>query len=182
MEMTPLPQNATQPDFEAVYEQYRSVIRTYLFRLVSDHELADDLTQDTFLRAWRAICLQQVPVAASHLSAYLYRIATNVAYDVLRRRKLIRWNSLDDLEHEQASDLGDDPQAYHNGPGERIALALELMPAAYRSALLLYLQEGYTYAQIAQSLGIAPKGVKMFLTRARRHFRQHYTELESAYV
>jgi RNA polymerase sigma-70 factor (ECF subfamily) len=179
---TLLTENTIQPDFDSVYEQYRSAMRIYLFHLVSDHELANDLTQDTFLRAWRAIYLHHVPVAASHMSAYLYRIATNVAYDALRRRKLIRWNSLDDLEYEPVDDLGDDPQAHYNGPAESIALALELMPAAYRSALLLYLQEGYSYAQIAQTLSIAPKGVKMFLTRARRRFRQHYTELESAYV
>jgi RNA polymerase sigma-70 factor (ECF subfamily) len=179
---TLLTQNTAQPDFDAVYEQYRPVIRNYLIHLVSDPGLADDLTQDTFLRAWRAIYLKQVPVDASHMSAYLYRIATNVAYDVLRRRKLIRWNSLDDLEYEQTSAQGDDPQAQYNGPRESIALALELMPAVYRSALLLYLQEGYSYAQIAQTLSIAPKGVKMLLTRARRRFRLHYRELESAHV
>ncbi len=179
---TLLTENTPQPDFDAVYEQYRSAMRNYLFHLVSDHELADDLAQDTFLRAWRAISKQHVPVDASHMKAYLYRIATNVAYDALRRRKHIRWNSLDNLEYEPADDLSDDPQARYNGPGECVSQALERTPAAYRRALLLYHEEGYSHEQIAQMLKAAPTGMKMFLSRARGRFRQLYTDLENTHA
>ena len=178
---TLLTENTRQPDFAAVYEQYRLAMKNYLFHLVSDHELADDLMQDTFLRAWRAICLHYVSVDVSRMRAYLYRIATNVAYDALRRRKCIRWNSLDGLEYEPVDDLGEDPQARYEGPGEGVCLALERTPSAYRRALLLYHEEGYSYEQIAQMLGTAPTGMKMFLSRARDRFRQLYTDLESAH-
>ena len=175
-------QNTIQPDFDAVYEQYQLAIKNYLFHLVSDHDLADDLTQDTFLRAWRAICLHHVSVDVSRMRAYLYRIATNVAYDALRRRKCIRWNSLDDLEYELVDNLGEDPQACYDGPREGVCQALERTPSSYRRALLLYHEEGYSYEQIAQMLGTAPTGMKMFLSRARGRFRQLYSDLESSYA
>ena len=56
--------------------------------------------------------------------------------------------------------------------------ALKRMPKHYRAALLLYTQEGYSYAEIAKTLSIAESGVKMYLSRARHSFREHFRVLE----
>ena len=56
--------------------------------------------------------------------------------------------------------------------------ALRRMPRHYRAALLLYTQEGFSYAEIASTLNIAESGVKMYLSRARHSFREHYRALE----
>ncbi len=129
--------------FDQIYDEYKTSIYNYVYHLVGDREQADDLTQDTFLKAFRALPKMD---GSLKLSAWLYRIATNTAYDALRRRKLIAW--------------------------------LPWQAQQYRAALLLYTQEGFSYSEIAQALNIAESGVKMYLSRARQSFREHYRALE----
>lgn len=173
----PPPGSVTQAlplSFAQVYEQYRERIYRYIHRLVSDPEQAEDLTQETFTRAFKA--LSRMP-AGLRVSPWLYRIATNVAYDALRRRKLIAWLALPDLEYEPAEVARADPQEVY-GTVELVRTALRRMPEPYRAALVLYTQQGFSYQEIAQALHIAESGVKMYLSRARRQFKQHYLALE----
>lgn len=160
--------------FEEIYDEYKTPIYNYVYHLVGDREQADDLTQDTFLKAFRALPKMD---ANLKLSAWLYRIATNTAYDALRRRKLIAWLPWQDLDHEPADVEGADPQDIY-GTTELVRAALCRMPHQYRSALLLYTQEGFSYSEIAHTLNIAESGVKMYLSRARQSFREHYRALE----
>jgi RNA polymerase sigma-70 factor (ECF subfamily) len=83
--------------FDQIYDEYKIPIYNYVYHLVGDREQADDLTQDTFLKAFRALPKMD---ANLKLSAWLYRIATNTAYDALRRRKLIAWLPWQDLDHD----------------------------------------------------------------------------------
>ncbi len=117
----------------------RQPIYNYVYHLVGDREQADDLTQDTFLKAFRALPKMD---ANLKLSAWLYRIATNTAYDALRRRKLIAWLPWQDLDHEPADVESADPQEIY-GTTEMVRAALRRMPQQYRAALLLYTQEGF---------------------------------------
>lgn len=160
--------------FEQIYDEYKTPIYNYVYHLVGDREQADDLTQDTFLKAFRAL-----PKMDSNLklSAWLYRIATNTAYDALRRRKLIAWLPWQDLDHEPADVESADPQEIY-GTTELVRAALRRMPQQYRAALLLYTQEGFSYSEIAHALNIAESGVKMYLSRARQSFREQYRTLE----
>src|SRR5215475_16184159 len=93
--------------FDQIYDEYKTPIYNYVYHLVGDREQADDLTQDTFLKAFRALPKMD---ASLKLSAWLYRIATNTAYDALRRRKLISWLPWQDLDHEPADVEGSDPK------------------------------------------------------------------------
>lgn len=162
-------------DFEQVYEQFRERIYRYIRHLVSNQELAEDLVQETFTRAYKALPRMHDDL---RMTPWLYRIATNACYDALRRRRLITWQALDTLDHEPASGTGDDPQEGYGGTAELVRAALARMPVTYRQALLLREVEGYSLPEIALALGIAPSGVKMYLSRARGHFRHHYRELE----
>jgi RNA polymerase sigma-70 factor, ECF subfamily len=160
--------------FERIYDEYKTPIYNYIYHLVGNREQADDLTQDTFLKAFKALPKMD---ANLKLSAWLYRIATNTAYDALRRRKLIAWMPWQDLDHEPADVDSADPQETI-GTTELVQAALKRMPRHYRAALLLYTQEGFSYAEIAATLSIAESGVKMYLSRARHSFREHYRALE----
>src|SRR5215467_2710830 len=161
--------------FERIYDEYKTPIYNYIYHLVGSREQADDLTQDTFLKAYKALPKMD---ANLRLSAWLYRIATNTAYDALRRRKLIAWLPWQDLDHEPADVESADPQETI-GTTELVNAALRRMPQHYRAALLLYTREGYSYAEIAKTLHIAESGVKMYLSRARHSFREHYRALEN---
>jgi RNA polymerase sigma-70 factor (ECF subfamily) len=160
--------------FEEIYDKYKTPIYNYVYHLVGDREQADDLTQDTFLKVFRALPKMD---ANLKLSAWLYRIATNTAYDALRRRKIIAWLPWQELDHEPADVESADPQEIY-GTTELVRAALHRMPQHYRSALLLYMQEGFSYSEIAYTLNIAESGVKMYLSRARQSFREHYRALE----
>ena len=161
--------------FERIYDEFKTPIYNYIYHLVGNREQADDLTQDTFLKAFKALPKMD---ASLKLSAWLYRIATNTAYDALRRRKLISWLPWQDLDHEPADLESADPQETIETT-ELVRQALGYMPQTYRAALLLYTQQGFSYAEIAQTLGIAESGVKMYLSRARQSFREHYRAAES---
>jgi RNA polymerase sigma-70 factor, ECF subfamily len=160
--------------FERIYDEYKTPIYNYVYHLVGNREQADDLTQDTFLKAFKALPKMDGNLK---LSAWLYRIATNTAYDALRRRKLIAWMPWQDLDHEPADLESADPQETI-GTTELVNAALRRMPRHYRAALLLYTQDGFSYAEIARTLSIAESGVKMYLSRARHSFREHYRALE----
>src|SRR5260370_42556083 len=73
---------------ERLFAEYEAPILNYLYRLVGDASLAEDLVQETFTRAWRA---RAQMVVVDNPRAWLYRIPTNAARDNLRRRRLIAW-------------------------------------------------------------------------------------------
>src|SRR5579883_62378 len=71
-----------------LYEQFRRPIHSYTYRLLGNQEDADDVTQEVFVRAftsWDGLYERE------NLSAWLYRIATNLCVDLLRRRKRVSW-------------------------------------------------------------------------------------------
>ena len=157
-----------------LYDEFRRRIYSHSYRLLGNQQDADDVTQEVFVSAYLA---WESLYARDKLSGWLYRIATNTAYDALRRRKLIAWLPWQDLDHEPADVESADPQEIY-GTTELVRAALRRMPQQYRAALLLYTQEGFSYSEIAKTLNIAESGVKMYLSRARQSFREHYRSLE----
>src|ERR1700737_3594647 len=160
--------------FERIYDKYKTPIYNYIYHLVGNREQADDLTQDTFLKAFRALPKMD---ANFKFSALLFCISQKYSYDAICCRKLIAWLAWQDLDHEPADVDSADPQEIY-GTTELVRAALRRMPQQYRSALLLYTQEGFSYSEIARTLNIAESGVKMYLSRARQSFREHYKALE----
>ena len=162
------------PSAEELYLRYSQQIYLYLLHWLNDVELAEDLTQETFCRACKALPHLQKPLQAS---AWLYRIATNVTYDALRQRNKVMWYSLDSWEEEREATYPDvktiDPEE-EVIEAMRIQVALDQLPVGYRQALFLNVSKGYNGEQIAQALGMALSGGKMYLARARRRFRQQY--------
>jgi len=161
--------------FDQIYDEYKIPIYNYVYHLVGDREQADDSDPGYLLEGIPGITKKWM--RNLKLSAWLYRIATNTAYDALRRRKLIAWLPWQDLDHEPADVESADPQEIY-GTTELVRAALRRMPQQYRAALLLYTQEGFSYSEIAKALNIAESGVKMYLSRARQSFREHYKALE----
>src|SRR5687768_6462641 len=74
--------------FERLFERYHAPLLNYLHRMVGDRALAEDLTQDSFVKAYKALPGTRPDLA---FKAWLYRIATNTAISHLRRKKVIRW-------------------------------------------------------------------------------------------
>jgi RNA polymerase sigma-70 factor (ECF subfamily) len=159
--------NATTNESHAVerlYHEHRRPILAYLVRLVGDREAAEDLCQETFLKALRSWARHDP--AASPV-AWLYRIATNTAYDHLRRRRRAALAPLVEVDT-----LAGAPAGLDESEGVRRALAQ--LPARYRVPLLLHACAGHSLYEIADALGCSHAAVKMRLLRARERFRQVY--------
>ena len=149
--------------FVGLYNEFHQPIFGYLYRLLGDREKAEDAVQEAFTKAYRA--LPRLDGDANY-RAWLYRIATNTAYDKLRRQRLISWLPL--------IDDGSDPALRDDSDGYDVSIqvqqSLDRLPVRYRAPLLLYCIDGMSTAEIAKVLGISRSGAKMRLARARRMF------------
>jgi RNA polymerase sigma-70 factor (ECF subfamily) len=158
--------------FAALITRYQQPLGGYLAHLTGDREVAADLVQETFLRAYRALSTTRPDLL---VRAWLYRIATNLAYDYLRRRRRLAWLPLEAAEHHA---LGD-PVA-ELAEHELVEEALNRLPAAERAVLLLCGLEGLTHADTALALGCSPEAARKRFGRAKEHFRRAYAALGGA--
>lgn len=152
---------------EELFAQHNGEIYAYLVRMLRDPELAADLTQDAFLRAYRACDSLEDP---AHARAWLYQIAHRVALDELRRRRIVRFLPLVGDSH------GTAPSAEHEVMELRLSAdlqrALERIPDRQRSALLLAELHDLTGLELAAALGVSHVAARALLTRARESLRQ----------
>ncbi len=163
--------NGDRASFDAlVREHYRLVYNT-AYRMMSDHEAAEDATQAAFVRAYRAIERFRGTAA---FSTWLYRIVTNVCLDMLRRRR----DDVDSLEIEYDEDdthkrpLPDESAepASHAQQTERQRIvheAIGRLTAEYRAVIVLYDIRGFSYDEISDILDVPLGTVKSRLSRAR---------------
>lgn len=151
--------------FDAVVARHYTRIAHYLARLVGDRDIAAELTQDTFLRAYQAL-----PTLAEHsdVGAWLYRIATNLARQHHRHGQLICWSRLEP-QHAPGRGMEDDVVRQ-----DQVRRALSKLTLDQRVCLLLYAWTGYTCVEIGEITGRSTNAVRMLLVRARRRFRAVY--------
>ena len=167
-------------DFGVLYEKFKRPVHSYIYRLLGSHEDADDLTQEVFTRAyvsWNDLYDRE------NLSSWLYRIATNLCIDQLRRRKRISWwplvrrsNTGEQLNGDEEisylpPDTGGIPEIAER---EHIRLALANIPADYAIVLVLSAAQGVPYQEIGQIVGISPNAAATRISRAKRLFAEQY--------
>lgn len=158
--------------FDAVVQRYQARIARYLLQLVHDPELALDLTQDTFLEAFRGIHNLRSDLA---LSAWLYRIATHQAFRAHRRGRRIIWQSISNIEDCSYATV----DAPDNAVMERelVQTALSRLSRDRAAALLLHVKEGFSYDEVASIMGTTPEATRKRISRAKDQFRTIYDDL-----
>lgn len=179
---------AAQDDSEAfqkLFDRHRDGLQGFLFRKLRSYEDAEDAVTLTFCNAWRA---RQTFRGNSSGKAWLYRIATHVALDMLRaRRRRPAEQELDLLQpdlvqacHEQEQPV--DPEALVLG-AERMAdtqnavhAAMNRLPGDERQLLHLFYFDGYDYDQISSILGVSRSQVRGRLHRIRGRVRRDLME------
>jgi RNA polymerase sigma-70 factor (ECF subfamily) len=164
--------NGDEEAFVLIYERFSPQLYRYVYRLVGNQELADDITQETFLKAFQGI---RTIARDSNVSAWLYRIASNACFDILRRRKLITWMPILE-ENERSGEFTSEDFAPKVVESQIVRRTLQEMPPALAVCLVLRSVEGFSCEEIAEILKI-PKGtVFSRLARAREAFIQAYRE------
>ncbi len=157
--------------FAALFDQYQRPIVNYLYRMVNDREIAEDLAQDTFLKAYRAIGGIDGEL---NFRAWIYRIATNTAMSYFRRKRLLQWIPFGPSTPDRGKDLR---LAERIGESELIDQALTKIGPSHSSILLLRHHQGLSIDEIAESLQIKSNAAKVRLFRARKAFAKAYETL-----
>lgn len=166
-------------EFEALLELHYRRVFALAYRIVGNRDDAADVTQDTFLRVYRALPRLRHDGASS---AWVYRIAVNVAVDGCRRKRRSAHVILAcDQGHADGEatepalrDAVVDPAevAEHNEHLDQIRSAIDNLPAPYRLVVRLHHLEGMRIADIARRLGVPAGTVKSRLSRARAALRR----------
>lgn len=138
----------------------RQPLRAYARRMCHDVELADDLVQETFLKAWRARA-QFTP--GSHFPAWLYTILRNVFRSHYRRA---RWQGEYFEATAEISLARNEGQSAHVELGQ-VQAAIDRLPPQQRSALRLVAVEGMSYEEAAQYADVSLSNLKSRVHRAR---------------
>lgn len=152
------------PAFEEIFRLYSGRVYSLCLRLTLDAALAEEITQDVFVQAWRKLASYR---GESSVGAWLHRIAVNAVMDAhraRRRRELwleaFRWVRRESTASESA--------------GMRVDLetAISRLPIQARTVFVLHDVEGYKHEEIALMLGVAAGTCKAQLHQARRRLRK----------
>lgn len=170
-----MPTSGEPLDAASVFECYHDPIYRYVLRMVREPAEAEDLTQDTFLRAHNRL---ETLRDSEAIRGWLYRIATHACLDRLRGRR--QWVSIESADA-TAPTLADDrsPSAQEmterKETSECVQRCLDLLPDTYRAVILLREAHALSAAEIADLLGISVATVKIRLHRARKKLQKIMT-------
>lgn len=159
--------------FEALYERYNDRLCRYLTRLVGNDGIGCELTQEVFLKAWESLLGLRDP---SRFASWLYRIATNRAYNHQQHAKLLHvipWEEYG-MGAETPSVAGPEEEVEET---ELLKLALAHVSPTYRPCLILYVVEEFSQRQIAELLQIKESCVGKYVSRGKEELRQIYRKL-----
>ncbi len=145
--------------------RYREGVIDVVYRMCGDANLAEDAAQEAFIRAWQHLPRYR---PRSSFRNWLYRIATNVALDVLRRER--ETTDIDDVPL-AASTIGPEAAIERDERAERVRQAVLALPPASRVVLILREYEGLSYREIAETLDIPIGTVMSRLNYARAQLR-----------
>ena len=167
------------PSFEVLLQKYRTPLVNFLYRMVRDSAVAEDLAQEVFLRVYRA---RKKYAPNAKFTTWLFRIATNVALNTLRDTRHRQMEvSLDQAGRSEGSDLpalelpdqrpGVEQQLLARGRAELIRRAIHTLPEKQRAAVLLHKYHELDYDQIARILDCSESALKSLLFRAYETLR-----------
>lgn len=154
--------------FEELYVTYKAIIYQYLYHLSSNYHTAEELTHDTFLKAFRSYRSFR---GDSSIKTWLFTIARNTYLNAVQKKSHQLEQQMDLQIHEfidQKDDFTRTNERMH------IQEIMNRLPETYRTLLLLRETYGLSYVEISNVIGETEGYVKINLHRARKLFKQHY--------
>lgn len=172
--------------FEALYDRYKDYVYRTAFFVTRNSGDAEEAAQETFLDVLRALSSYRVEGPA-RFETWLYRVTVNRCRSRMRRKTLpsADWDEIEER-------LERIPESYPNHDPETVALrreravtlwqAVDGLPEAQRLVVLLRYQQGFSYSEIAQTLGISEGTVKSRLYHAHRKLKERLQLAEGELV
>jgi len=168
--MTPVSDSAGAGE---LFSAHHDRICRYIAGMIRDQAEAEDLTQETFLRA---LCRQEALRDPKAARGWLYRIATNVCLDRLRKRTrqgvVERGDNLEPAYPAVSQTPSAQEHAERAETSACVQRCLDYLPDSYRAVILLYEAHGLTAAEIAELLEVSVASIKIRLHRARQRLHE----------
>jgi RNA polymerase sigma-70 factor (ECF subfamily) len=174
-------QDAEQAWFDDLLDRYHSRIFNAIYRLLEDYDEAADLTQETFLRAYRNFHQFR---GDSQVYTWLYRIALNLAKNRLKhlqRKAALEAYSLDEPVEAEEDSLSREVPDWSECPERRleqketariVRRAIQQLPPTFKEIIVLRELQDLSYEELSQILGISMGAVKSRLFRARARLKE----------
>jgi RNA polymerase sigma-70 factor (ECF subfamily) len=179
-----------EQSFELLLRKYRTPLVNFLFRMVRDTAVAEDLAQEVFLRVYRA---RQEYAPSAKFTTWMFRIATNLALNSVRDNRHRQM----EISMDQTVDTGEDEQQALQVPdrtpsveqelvarsrADLILKAIHALPEKQRAAVLLHKYQELDYDEIARVLECSESALKSLLFRAYETLRVELAPLVSPTV
>ena len=166
------------PSWDEIVRAHSGRVYRLAYRLTGNQHDAEDLTQEVFVRVFRSLATY----TPGTFEGWLHRITTNLFLDGARRRQRIRFEGLgDDVEHRLAGSAASPAQAWDDThlDGD-IQAALQALPPDYRAAVVLCDIEGFSYEEIAATMGVKLGTVRSRIHRGRAQLRAALAHRDTA--
>jgi RNA polymerase sigma factor (sigma-70 family) len=184
----PGPSGGQDAAFDAFFAQYERPLYGYLRRMLPTHDAALDVAQEAFFRAWQRF---DVIGGYDRPQAWLFRVATNLALDILRRREPIHLSRIfgghddataDDITNDDAIPALMYPHDMERSLAERdlVSRLLPRLPERQRAVVLLWAAHGLTTSEIAEIFETTDVNVRQMLSRGRARFRELYDQAQGS--
>lgn len=159
-------------ELEQLYKKYTKPLYYFLLKLSGSHQLAEDLTQETFVRATVSLSFYE----QEDVKAWLFKVARNAYLDEWRRRQRRKWVPFADYlfgADEIVSPYGlPEDEAIKAEVAEDLQQLMAYLPEQYRTILYLREIEQFSYGEIQEALELSENQVKVTLHRARKRLSQ----------
>ncbi|HKB47540.1 MAG TPA: sigma-70 family RNA polymerase sigma factor [Ktedonobacterales bacterium] len=162
-------------EFARLIDRHQHPLHVYLAGLIGNSEQAFDLVQETFFEAWRAAQTGAPPFLCgtddAEIRRWLFRAGSNNAISLLRHGRLIRWESLEDVQEQL---LGASAFEDHVAETDALQAALAQLAPQDVACLLLRVVHGFSASEVGAILSTAPENVNNRLARAKQRLRAAY--------
>ncbi|MHB1330867.1 MAG: RNA polymerase sigma factor [Minisyncoccota bacterium] len=171
-----LEQKKVYTEFQEIYEAESNAVFRFCLLRTSDHDLALDLTQDTFMRFWNTLCKEK---KIKNCRAFLFAVARNLIIDWYRKKKAV---SLESILIEGSEDknelLASSQQIEVEAEAKYLIRHINALDETYRDAVYLRCVEGLKPKEIASIIGESANVVSVRINRGLRILREtmHYDE------
>jgi RNA polymerase sigma-70 factor (ECF subfamily) len=165
--------------FEELVNRYLNRLLNFVFRLIGDRQLAEDLVQEVFLRAYQAIPRYEIRSDKAQFSTWMFKIAYNLTINEIHRRKRQAAFLKEAYAAKEALGHGNATDTIITGYYHKQILAIiTSLPEQQKSALLLRVTLGLSYKEIADVLNRSVTAVESLIFRARKNLKTRLDEIE----
>lgn len=179
LEKIELCQSGNTEAFSFLVEKYKNLVYQLALRMTGNYQDSEDIAQDTFLRAYRALHRYN---PAYSFSNWLYQIALNIIRDRMRKKKKLPFSNQQEITIDDTpqaflgnSELNSNPENWqlYQETKKELQKAIQALPVSHREIIILRHLQNLSYHEIARVLNIPLSSVKVRLHRARAQLKDY---------